>query len=219
MNFKGRGYSDAPDLPQISSLFVQQLYDAVIALNIRESFTLVGWSMGGAIATLFSVQHNDFVSKLVLVAPAGLAAGVPIDVKIISQLPSFIRSPIVKLTGKSMLLKFVNQVTRMESWGETYRESMKIRVEKEPGLLRSIMSSMVNFPLYDTRSDIAALNGLSTPVLLLWGTKDSTTPYEAAKEFVSLIPRTQLVTLDTGHIIPGEKPEEMSHAIVEFANQ
>ncbi|KAH7346101.1 Alpha/Beta hydrolase protein [Pyrenochaeta sp. MPI-SDFR-AT-0127] len=72
----GRGYSSAPD-PRVyrydSALYTAQISMALQSSSIAwSSFTLVGYSLGGAIAADFASYFPNLVRGLVLVAPGGL---------------------------------------------------------------------------------------------------------------------------------------------------
>src|SRR5512143_4045949 len=64
----GRGYSDRPRVRYDLGLFVRQLAQLLDGLQIEE-VDLVGLSMGGAIATGFTVQFPTRVRRLVLIDP------------------------------------------------------------------------------------------------------------------------------------------------------
>jgi pimeloyl-ACP methyl ester carboxylesterase len=72
----GRGYSDAPS-PDTTS-YDATLYNTQILLCLQSSpihwssFTIVGYSLGGAIAVDFTSYFPNLVKGLVLVAPSGL---------------------------------------------------------------------------------------------------------------------------------------------------
>ncbi|KAL4990229.1 Alpha/Beta hydrolase protein [Aspergillus falconensis] len=75
----GRGYSDCPaDLPQDERLFASQIFLALSSSPIpwtgagSGKFCLVGYSLGGGIATSFASFFPQLLSALVLLAPAGL---------------------------------------------------------------------------------------------------------------------------------------------------
>ncbi|KAI4690918.1 uncharacterized protein J4E88_002391 [Alternaria novae-zelandiae] len=72
----GRGYSDGPDPDTTnydSSLFTSQILLALQSSPIHWShFTIVGYSLGGAIAADFTSYFPSLVRGLVLVAPSGL---------------------------------------------------------------------------------------------------------------------------------------------------
>jgi pimeloyl-ACP methyl ester carboxylesterase len=73
----GRGYSDSVgDLPFDTRLFVSQmllvLASSPLAWTGDDGFSLVGYSLGGAIAANFAATFPRMVESLVLLAPAGL---------------------------------------------------------------------------------------------------------------------------------------------------
>ncbi|KAL4972320.1 Alpha/Beta hydrolase protein [Aspergillus desertorum] len=75
----GRGYSDCPaDLPQDERLFASQIFLALSSSRIPWTgagsgrFCLVGYSLGGGIATSFASFFPQLLTALVLLAPAGL---------------------------------------------------------------------------------------------------------------------------------------------------
>ncbi|PYH66329.1 alpha/beta hydrolase [Aspergillus vadensis CBS 113365] len=75
----GRGYSDCPsDIPQDNRLFATQILLALSSSSLSWTgagsgrFCLVGYSLGGGIAASFAAYFPQFLSSLVLLAPAGL---------------------------------------------------------------------------------------------------------------------------------------------------
>ncbi|RAL21948.1 alpha/beta fold hydrolase [Thermoflavimicrobium daqui] len=68
VTFDGRGAGKSPD-PVGDVNCVEDLKDLLDHLNIHK-VTLIGHSMGGQIATDFSLEYPEYVSELVLIAPA-----------------------------------------------------------------------------------------------------------------------------------------------------
>jgi pimeloyl-ACP methyl ester carboxylesterase len=73
----GRGYSDTPeDVPQDMRLFSYAIFLALASSDLCwtgiSSFSIVGYSLGGGIATNFTSFFPQFISHLVLIAPSGL---------------------------------------------------------------------------------------------------------------------------------------------------
>lgn len=68
----GRGYSDRPSGPQDRQFFIKQLQDLLEDQDVTGSFTLLGYSMGGSIATCFAAAFPERVERLILLAPAGM---------------------------------------------------------------------------------------------------------------------------------------------------
>jgi pimeloyl-ACP methyl ester carboxylesterase len=65
----GFGDSDCPTRNRISA-YAEDVQAALAALDVHD-FTLVGHSLGGAVATALAEQLRDDVAALVLIAPAG----------------------------------------------------------------------------------------------------------------------------------------------------
>ncbi len=68
----GRGYSDRPSGPQDAPFFVAQLEDLLEALKVEDDITLLGYSMGGAIATSYAATYPEKLRQMVLIATAGM---------------------------------------------------------------------------------------------------------------------------------------------------
>lgn len=68
ISFDGRGAGKSPD-PVGDINFVEDLKGLLDHLNIHKT-TLIGHSMGGQIAIDFSLEYPEYVSELVLIAPA-----------------------------------------------------------------------------------------------------------------------------------------------------
>ncbi|KAK4202447.1 putative hydrolase [Triangularia verruculosa] len=74
----GRGFSDNPaDLPHDARLYVTEILIALASSPLSwtgndNAFKLIGYSLGGGIATHFAVSFPDLIHDLVLLAPAGM---------------------------------------------------------------------------------------------------------------------------------------------------
>lgn len=74
----GRGYSDAPDPSshrQDFALFSSQILAVVTSSKLNwagDGFSIVGYSLGGGIATCFASYYPSLVKSLVLLAPGGV---------------------------------------------------------------------------------------------------------------------------------------------------
>lgn len=69
----GRGYSDRPAGVQDAAFFTNQLEELLADQEVEGGILLMGYSMGGAIATDYAARHPDMLERLVLLAPAGLS--------------------------------------------------------------------------------------------------------------------------------------------------
>ena len=68
----GRGFSDAPRGPQDAAFFTQQLDELLKHQGLEGDLTLLGYSMGGSIATAYAAQHPARMRRLILLASGGV---------------------------------------------------------------------------------------------------------------------------------------------------
>lgn len=65
----GHGFSDRPEQAYSIELFTDQLADLLHALQVQTPVSIVGHSLGAAIAAAYTCKYPDQVSKLILCAP------------------------------------------------------------------------------------------------------------------------------------------------------
>ncbi|MCP3970953.1 MAG: alpha/beta hydrolase [Rhodobacteraceae bacterium] len=68
----GRGFSDRPGGAQDDGFFIRQLRELLQDQGVETPVTLFGYSMGGALATVFAAAEPQRVARVVLLAPAGM---------------------------------------------------------------------------------------------------------------------------------------------------
>lgn len=68
----GRGHSATVGGAQDRAFFLRQLDDLLADQGLSEDLTLIGFSMGGAIATAFAARSPDRMKRLILLAPSGI---------------------------------------------------------------------------------------------------------------------------------------------------
>ena len=83
----GRGYSDRPPGLQDRAFFLSQLEELLEDQEVEDDFTLLGYSMGGAIATAFASAHPGRVRGLILLASAGFGGSPGRLTRLIRQVP------------------------------------------------------------------------------------------------------------------------------------
>lgn len=164
--------------------------------------TVVGNSMGGRIAWRFAAAQPARVETLVLIAPDGFASpGVAYDTPVV--LPTMMRVlpytlPMVML--RSTLDPSYAEPRRLsDAVAERYRDMMLA-----PGVRRAILARLEQHVLPDP---VPMLNGLTMPVLVMWGARDNLIPVANAQDYLAAIPHAALATLPTlGHVPFEEDP-------------
>lgn len=62
----------------------------------------------------------------------------------------------------------------------------------------------------------AALRTITAPTLLLWGGSTSHVPGHRLEEIATLIPTSELITIDVGHRVHNNQPEEFARIVLDF---
>lgn len=202
----GRGGSEAPYLPNTPSLFSSQLFELLnnlyelneIPSNIHT--TVIGLSMGGAIATHFTSTFPLYVDSLFLLAPAGLGAPIPWFTPILSipYFDDFIGPHIAPIALKKQLLSMYKY--NDENWeGKESQEifasnvfdSLSTLFETHPGFVPSLLSTLRDFPLTDMRDTFTKIPN-NIPVHFIWGDIDTICPLPSKKTLKTLVPNSKL---------------------------
>jgi len=90
LDLRGHGFSDAPHSQYDTAELVQDVTQAIDALNLTEKFILLGHSFGGALVTEYASAHPERVEKLVLMATAG-------EYRLVPPQSVFLRLPLAAL--------------------------------------------------------------------------------------------------------------------------
>ena len=210
----GRGYSDRPPTEYGVNLFVSQLLDLLDALGVQAS-DLVGLSMGGVIASAFTVRYPLRVRKLILIDPSGARALPQHLIYSVAMLPG-IGELAFGLAGTGSLVKGIAsdfyEPSQVAWFQERYRAQMEFR-----GFKRAILSTIRNRMLDEFTYVYRELAKLETPIMLVWGQNDRTVPFEQSKELLRMIPRVFFHAIPAcGHIPHYEKPEVVNPLLIDF---
>lgn len=211
----GRGFSDRPDTDYNMDLFVRQLIQLLDALNLRQPVSLVGLSAGGPVSAAFAARFPERVHKLVLIDPVGArtfllgrilkAAAMPLLGELLVGVLMSIR--IAKLIASSPFDR-----ERIGDFGPGYIAQMQFK-----GFKHAILSSVRNNLLGDWRGVYEEVGKMGTPVLLLWGRKDTAVPFKHSGVLQAAIPNLEFHAIENaGHNPHYEKPEEVNPILLKF---
>jgi pimeloyl-ACP methyl ester carboxylesterase len=220
----GYGQSGKPQVTYSLEFYVQFLHAFIKALDIK-SASLVGISLGGALAISFALQYPDAVQKLVPVDAYGI-----MNRYMLHRLSWFyVHSP---LNERSYAIyksrRMTEQVARAS--GIFYRperistELMHDLVEAsqipDAGMaFRSFQRSEYGWK--QVRSNLTSqLHHIQAPTLFIHGEKDMAVPLDAAKRAATLVPGARLhIMQDCGHWANREKPEEFLKVLSDFLSK
>ena len=220
-DWPGYGESDKPEMQYSTEYYVGFLGRLMDALSLEKA-SLVGISMGGAIALGFSLRSPQRVDKLVLVDSHGLGGEVPGGVA--SYV--FVRLPLLnKLVwaalGRSRrmvraslqttfydpraitenLVNEVYELVKKPRVGQAWRSWQKNEIGRE-----GLRTNFVN-----------RLHELAVPTLILHGAEDKYVPDSWALRAHTLIEDSELhIFPQCGHWLTLERPGEFDSAVLEF---
>ena len=73
----GRGYSERPRTQYDKNLYLETLRELILSQKINEKVHIVGYSMGGPIASYYAAEYPNEVKSVSLIAPAGFSKSLP----------------------------------------------------------------------------------------------------------------------------------------------
>jgi pimeloyl-ACP methyl ester carboxylesterase len=161
-------------------------------LDLVSPIDLVGHSLGGWMASLFTVLNGRRVRRLALACPVGLR---------VAEHPTADMFTIRAEQVPSYIVSSPDALARIPSTSLTV--DMRVGRYRELTSLARIMWDR-NYDPKLTRW----LKRIGVPTLILWGTKDQIIPIEQAKVWASLIPGSEVETFEgAGHLLFFEAPE------------
>lgn len=215
LDFPGFGQSDQP-----ANLSFGLYPRAVLGLMDRlrvERASLVGNSMGGAVAVVIAAREPDRVERLVLIDAAGYNTGP-------GETPWLIR-----LAGSKSLGAVVDHLPirgRLVRLGlrQVFHDPSHVTAERfaeysapllRPRAMTAIRSLLLGAGARPSMADLAPR--VRVPTLVLWGREDRWIPVAHADRFAAAISGSRKVVLEAcGHLPQEEQPEQVVRLLREF---
>ncbi|HRH41732.1 MAG TPA: alpha/beta hydrolase [Pyrinomonadaceae bacterium] len=202
----GFGKSDKPFIKYRIGTYVDFLDKMLSDLKIEKT-TLIGNSMGGWIAALYTVKYPNRVNKLILVDSAGLTPKV-LDYSKVYQLNSATREE-------------VKNNLKIALYNQTFAENPALidqffmqRVTSGDGYtINAIIESIKrNEDFMDSR-----LSEIKKPTLIIWGKQDGLTLLDEGERYNKGITGSEFFVIDKcGHVPQIEQPLEFTKKVLEF---
>ncbi|MFE3179069.1 alpha/beta fold hydrolase [Amycolatopsis sp. NPDC059090] len=186
---------------------LDELADGLVATAVDagvEQFTVLGYSLGTAVAVRVATRHPDRVTGLILTA--GLArpdARMELALDVWAELLKGDRTLLAKFL---MLTAFSEQFLatltpeQLTATVAGLAESVPAGTAKQVELVRSV----------DTRAELASI---AVPTLVIATTLDALVPPRHSRELADGIPGAELVEIESGHGITDEAPDAWLTAI------
>jgi pimeloyl-ACP methyl ester carboxylesterase len=216
LDLMGFGYSERPPHADYSLVAQARLVSGFLdALGIEKA-SVLGHSLGGAVAMHLAVRFPDRVEKLILVDSASdseTRRGVRSARLSRPLLPVVAVFTVQNRRFRRMSLRsgFYDPALITPEIMEGYITPTRIR-----GHLRSLGNLMVD-RRRDPALDPAAI---TQPTLIIWGAADRWLPATHGRRLQALIPNSRLVVIErAGHLVLEEQPEESARAIRGFLRE
>ena len=214
----GRGYSDRVEGRQDAEFFNRQLEELLEDQGVEGGIMMLGYSMGGAIATCYGAKNTDMLERLILLAPAGLG---------IAPNPLLVFITKTPLIGDWMMMVFGGWLMR-----KALKEEKKIPSEVPDiyamqkadtyicGFLPAVLSSQRYLLANTLEREHRILADSDVPVEGIWGEADAVIPLSGLGKLTE-INRTarQIMIPNAPHSLPYTYPKEVLKAIQEFLRE
>jgi pimeloyl-ACP methyl ester carboxylesterase len=214
LDFPGFGGSEAPaDLS--FALLPQVAIGLVDRLGIDRA-SLVGNSMGGAVAVVLAARRPERMSKLVLIdAAAYMEPGEqPWPVRLTRSRAAATLSEWLPLRRR-LVRTGLRQVFRDPALVTPERVDEYLGPLLRPGALASIRSLMSSPPPSPPLAEL--VRRVEAPTLIVWGKQDRWIPVEHAARFAAAIPGSRMVVLEEcGHLPQEERPGDVVRILEGF---
>jgi pimeloyl-ACP methyl ester carboxylesterase len=213
VDLPGFGDSDCPTRNRVSA-YADDVQSALAALDVHK-FTLVGHSLGGAVATELAQRLRDDVTALILLAPTGFGR---------NHLAEAIQLPGVRtLVRHGLPLALANPVT---AYG-VYMAVVGNGHLPDPELIARLRKNARRWaPGAKCANEAITASGVSPgafyrrrldydgPVLALWGDRDRVVPPAHRDGVMTAFPHAQVsVWKKMGHHPQRERPSELARFV------
>jgi pimeloyl-ACP methyl ester carboxylesterase len=215
----GFGLSERPKEPLSSAMLIRFLADFMDTLGIDRA-TLIGLSLGGALALGFALTHPDNIEKLVLVSSAGLGKETSLALRLAS-IPGvgelFIRPN--RRAMACLLRRIVYDADLItEDFVDRYYGYLKIPASREA--IVSVLRGALTFRGVKPEVLGPFLTGLRTitvPTLIVWGRQDRIFPVRHAFRAREEIREATLYVFEKcGHLPNFEHPQTFNRIVRTF---
>ncbi|HUR42067.1 MAG TPA: alpha/beta hydrolase [Verrucomicrobiae bacterium] len=204
----GFGYSDKPaDVEYPLSFFIECVKQALDVIGV-ERYTLLGNSLGGAVALGFALAHPQNVERLVLMAPGGL-----------NDLPDYLAMPGMK----AMFETFSGGPLTVESMRAFFLKAFVVNPDVVDDQLvreRHALMQLQNPQVMKTMKVpnlTERLGEITCPALTLWGLNENMMPESGILRLAKGLRNGRMVLVpNCGHWVMIEHRELFNRLVIDF---
>jgi len=210
----GRGFSDRPEVHYDLTLYITQLEQLLIALDITDPVSLVGLSYGGPIIAGFANQHPEMVRSVTLVSP---------QVSTVTTKEIFPLN--IPFIGEYLMAVYVEPITlpnvqehdffipkKYPDWKDRYLIQTRYK-----GFRKAILSSIRCMVGQNVIQEFEGIGKQGYPVSLFWGKEDQTILAKEIDNVKNVIPDLEFYFIEeAAHLVHYEKSEIVNPLMIDF---
>jgi pimeloyl-ACP methyl ester carboxylesterase len=194
------------DMPLLSTSVkgLSDFIEGFVAEMGYSKITLLGNSLGGHVALVYSLKNLDKIHSMVLTGSSGLYEN--------AMGGSYPKRGDREYIRKKVEYTFYDPATATD---ELVEEVFEITNDRKKIL--KILAMAKSAIRHNMKNEISKID---VPVCLIWGKDDKITPPEVAEEFLEVMPQAELHWLDKcGHAAMMERPKEFNVLLDDFLDR
>lgn len=219
VDLPGFGFSDRePEIDYSHTAQGERIVALMDMLGIRRA-TLIGHSMGGAIAQRVAARHPERVERLILVASVNAAHPPDVAKRGRAAGPMFALVGVAQRSPRAMYALGRRSLARMVHDREYATEEV-MRGYVDPLLLPGTVAAVRRMTEATREEPAADLSAISAPTLVLSGASDAVLPPDKGVELAGAIRGARhLVIPETGHLLAEERPDAFLEEVLAFLHE
>jgi esterase len=174
---------------------------------------IIGHSMGGKTAMNFALAHPDTISKLVVVDISPKAYNLE-HYTIVEGLKAI---PIDKLSSRNEADDLLSQHVPEPDVRQFLLKNLQRK--SAGGFAWKINLPVISNKLSNVGVDLQFPGQFGKPTLFIRGAKSKYVGDEDWKRIIEIFPAAQLQTMDTGHWVQAEKPQEFAEIVMQWLSK
>lgn len=203
-DLRGHGRSDEPSGPITIERLGQDVVHLLDALGIDRAH-VCGLSLGGVVSMWLATRRPDRVDRAVLGAVAARIG----TAQLWQDRADAVRAGGMAAVVDTVLVRFFSDRFRAERPDVVAGVGRVLAATPPEGYVAACLALRDA----DLGEEVA---GIGLPVLLVVGREDAATPVAEAERLHALIPGSELIVLEAGHLCSLERPERFTDAVLRF---
>lgn len=212
----GRGCSDRPRVTYDKNFYEKEVLGLINGLNIKSPFYILGYSMGGAVATTFTSRHPDKVKKLILINPTGAGPSIQREQQLL--LVPILGPFLMSYFGKASVIKGIEE--EFKKGHLTFKMSISFKKQFDyRGTIHAFTSCLKNFVSKSQVLEYKKITNQKVPVQLIWADNDEDVEFKGHEVVQRHIPGIVFNPINGfDHGVLYSHPHLVNKVILDFLN-